>query len=114
MFIRVHFPFQYISYICIAHYKSDSFENIVNNGNGSSFRKLSVKSSSVKLTKCEHVFDAYDPYRPFPFVLANDYFDRGSKRYDDEMYNTSVFVLVNLARLYRSKNYILFFKHYIS
>jgi hypothetical protein len=32
-----------------------------------------MKSSSVKLTKCEHVFDAFDPYH-LSFVLASDYF----------------------------------------
>ncbi len=48
---------------------SDLLENIVNIVNGSSFRKLLMKSSSVKSTKCEHVFDAFDPYNLSPSSL---------------------------------------------
>jgi hypothetical protein len=38
-------------------------------GRCSSFRKLSMKSSSVKSTECNHVFDAFNPYHLFPSSL---------------------------------------------
>jgi hypothetical protein len=56
--------------IWILDYVSDLLENVVSVVDGSSFRKLWMKSSLVKSTKCEHVFDAFDPYHCFPSSLG--------------------------------------------
>jgi hypothetical protein len=62
-----------------------------------------MKSSSVKLTGCEHVFNAFDPYHPFPLSLQAIILTKVSSVTMMKCTYTSVLVLVNLARLYRSK-----------
>ncbi len=47
----------------------DLLENTVNIVIDLSFRKLSMKSSLKKLTECEHVLNAFDPYHTFPSSL---------------------------------------------
>jgi hypothetical protein len=64
-------------------------------------RGVLIKSSSIKkMTKCNTCFSCIWSLSPFSFGLASNYFDQGLEGWNDEMYNASVFVLVDLVQLY--------------
>jgi hypothetical protein len=54
-------------------------ENIVNVVNVHHLENCGYESSLVKLTKCKHVFHAFNPYQAisFSFVHARNYFNQG-------------------------------------
>jgi hypothetical protein len=61
-FILAFHSYQNISAVlCV----SDLLENIVNTVDVHHLENCQCKSSSVKLTECDHVFDAFDPYHLF-------------------------------------------------
>jgi hypothetical protein len=59
-------------------YLSDLLENIVNIVDDHHLGNCRCKSSLVKSTECELVFNAFDPYHSFPLSLRAIIFDRGS------------------------------------
>ncbi len=62
-----------------------------------------MKKFFGKSTKCKHVFDAFDPYHPFPSSLRAIIFTEVLSVRMMKCTRHLFFVLVDLARLYRSE-----------